>query len=59
MKKKSTNQYEPVEKQAYKKSYQLRVLEEKEAQEEIDEYRTNERNPNRLDGLGLKRGQRR
>lgn len=36
-----------------------RQAEEQEAQEEIDEYCTNERNPTRIDGLGLKRGQRR
>jgi hypothetical protein len=50
---------EPVDRQTFKKSYQLRQYQNKEAQEEIDEYRTNEGNPNRLDGLGLKRGQRR
>lgn len=35
-----------------------RQAEEQEAQEEIDEYCTNERNPDRLDGLGSKRRER-
>lgn len=35
-----------------------RQAEEQEAQEEINEYCTNERNPDRLDGLGSKRRER-
>ena len=49
---------EPADKQSYKKSYLQRKIQEKEAEELIDDYLTNERNPDRLDGLGRKRGER-
>ena len=42
-----------------KKRYLQRIIQEKEAEELIDDYLADECNPDRLDGLGLKRGQRR
>ena len=56
-----TNWNEPSDEQKFRKSkrYIKRLAQEQEAQKEIDDYITDERNPHRLDGLGLKRGQRR
>jgi hypothetical protein len=59
LKKTKQSSNEPADSRRSTKRYIQRVVEEQEAQEEIDEYCTNERNPDRLDGLGLKRGQRR
>jgi hypothetical protein len=46
---------EPVDKQRYKKNYQLRHLEDKEAQEEIEDFIRDEHNPQRIPFLGKKR----
>ena len=58
MKKYKHDLTEPVDKQSYKKSYIQRKIQEKEAEELINDYLTDVRNPDRLDGLGRKRGQR-
>lgn len=55
MKKYKHDLTEPADKQSYSKRYLLRKIEEEEAEEIIDDYLTDERNPDRLDGLGLKR----
>lgn len=51
MKKQSHDLTETVDKQQYKKRYLVRKLEEQEAKEEIEDFKTSS-DPTRLDGLG-------
>lgn len=58
LKRTNTNYVEHVDERNVTKKLIKKQAQEEEAQKEIDEYCTNECNPDRLDGLGSKRRER-